>query len=281
MRIAFTIKRWLEREEFETLSLIADYIGRDRYGSKFVINPNKIKKSNLSFNEIIEILSDVGVSLSELEKEYIKKIVMERDKVTFQWLGSMVIMKPSRYLGEVFNEIREYVTYDRSKKIFIVKPLYFFNLKEKLKTLGFNIVDETGLREEMKLPFKVSFTGTLRDYQSEALKKWAENRYRGVIALPTGAGKTIIALAAIAELNERTLIVVYTKEQMFQWQDKILEFLDIPSSYVGLYYGDEKRIAPITISTYQTAYRHIHTLSRHYTLLVICLLYTSPSPRDS
>jgi len=269
LRVAFTVRRWLEREEFETLSLIADYVGRDRSGSKFVINPNKIKKTNFSYNEIIEILSDVGVSLTELEKEYIRKIIMERDKVILEWLGSMIIMRPSRYLGELFNEIREYVTYDRSKKLFIVRPLYFFQLKRKLETLGFNIIDETGLKEEMKLPFKVSFTGTLRDYQIEALKKWTENNYRGVIALPTGAGKTVIALAAIAELNERTLIVVYTKEQMFQWQDKILEFLDIPSSYVGLYYGDEKRIAPITISTYQTAYRHIHTLSRHYTLLVI------------
>lgn len=269
MRITFIIKRWLSREEFETLSLIADYTGRDRLGSKFIINPSKIMKSNFSFNEIVEILSDVGVRLSEVEKEYIRNLIRERDKVVFQWLGSMIIMKPNRFLGEVLDEIRDYVTYDKGRRLFIVKPLYFFQLKEKLQTLGFNVIDETGLKNEMKIPFKISFKGSLRDYQSEALRKWIENRYRGVIALPTGSGKTVIALAAIGELNERTLIVVYTKEQMFQWQDKVVEFLDIPSSYIGLYYGDEKRIAPITISTYQTAYRHIHVLSKHFTLLIV------------
>jgi len=269
LKITFIIRRWLSREEFETLSLIADYTGRDRLGSKFVINPSKIMKSDLSFNEVIEILSDIGVRLGDVEKEYIRNLIRERDKIVLQWLGSMIIMKPNRFLGEVLDEIRDYVTYDKSKRLFIVKPLYFFQLKEKLQTLGFNVIDETNLKSEMKLPFKVSFKGSLRDYQSEALKKWIENKYRGVIALPTGSGKTVIALAAIGELNERTLIVVYTREQMFQWQDKIVEFLDIPSSYIGLYYGDEKRIAPITISTYQTAYRHIHVLSKHFTLLIV------------
>src|SRR5512139_1562565 len=47
-------------------------------------------------------------------------------------------------------------------------------------------------------------------YQREALDAWAAHRFRGVVVLPTGAGKTYVATMAIAGRKRSTLVVVPT-----------------------------------------------------------------------
>ncbi len=51
----------------------------------------------------------------------------------------------------------------------------------------------------------------LRWYQREALERWDAANHRGVVALPTGSGKTVVALAAIAKLAVATLVLVPTR----------------------------------------------------------------------
>ena len=51
---------------------------------------------------------------------------------------------------------------------------------------------------------------TPRPYQEEAIAAWARHDGRGVVVLPTGAGKTVVALAIAARLGLRTLVVVPT-----------------------------------------------------------------------
>jgi superfamily II DNA or RNA helicase len=57
---------------------------------------------------------------------------------------------------------------------------------------------------------KITTNLKLRDYQEEALQKLYDQGSRGTIILPTGAGKTIVALKAIEKLNVSTLMVVPT-----------------------------------------------------------------------
>jgi SNF2 family DNA or RNA helicase len=58
----------------------------------------------------------------------------------------------------------------------------------------------------------------LRDYQEEAFTAWLEAERRGVIVLPTGAGKTVVAMAAIAHVNAPALVIVPTIDLMEQWR---------------------------------------------------------------
>jgi len=114
----------------------------------------------------------------------------------------------------------------------------------------------------------------LRDYQREALQAWMRER-RGVIVLPTGAGKTMVALAAIAELACPTLIVVPTLELMDQWEESVRRHLGIAP---GRYGGGEKEIRCVTISTYDSAYINAEQLGDKFVLIVFDEVHHLPSP---
>ncbi|MEM2579610.1 MAG: DEAD/DEAH box helicase, partial [Desulfurococcaceae archaeon] len=152
---------------------------------------------------------------------------------------------------------------------YYVRPYKLMDLKELVVSRGYSIIDLEGLTVEKDLGVKLEFSGELRPYQREALDKWIENKFKGIIALPTGSGKTIVALAALAQASKRALIVTFTKEQMFQWKDMIAKFLNISRGYVGLFYGEDKSISQITISTYQSAYKNINVLGKYFSLLIV------------
>src|SRR5581483_2871403 len=61
----------------------------------------------------------------------------------------------------------------------------------------------------------------LRAYQSAALAAWELADRRGVLVLPTGSGKTRVALQAIAALGEPTLVLVPTRVLLAQWVREI------------------------------------------------------------
>ncbi len=92
-----------------------------------------------------------------------------------------------------------------------------------------------------------------RTYQAEALDSWVRQDGRGVVILPTGAGKTVVALMALARLKLRTLIVVPTIELLYQWRDAVVERLGLPRKVVGVVGDGHKEWRPITVITYASA----------------------------
>ena len=92
-----------------------------------------------------------------------------------------------------------------------------------------------------------------RSYQTASIEQWMEHDGRGVVVLPTGAGKTVVAMMAISKLKLRTLIVVPTIELLYQWHDAVIERLQIPKKYVGVVGDGLKQWRPITVITYASA----------------------------
>ena len=60
----------------------------------------------------------------------------------------------------------------------------------------------------------------LRDYQMKAVMDIKTNE-GGTICLPTGAGKTLIMLRLAYEYNLPFIVIVHTKELMYQWEKNI------------------------------------------------------------
>jgi len=114
----------------------------------------------------------------------------------------------------------------------------------------------------------------LRDYQIEAVKRWMTEK-RGVIVLPTGAGKTYIALSIIANLSVSTLIVVPTLALVEQWLEKLTIFFD--KRYVGEFTGRKKELKPITVTTYDSAYINAEELGDKFLLLVFDEVHHLPA----
>ena len=92
-----------------------------------------------------------------------------------------------------------------------------------------------------------------RSYQSEAIAQWIEHEGRGVVVLPTGAGKTVVALMAIERTKLQTLVVVPTIELLYQWRDAIVERLQVAPAKVGVVGDGRKEWRPITVITYASA----------------------------
>ena len=107
----------------------------------------------------------------------------------------------------------------------------------------------------------------LRPYQLQALACWNALSRRGVVVLPTGAGKTRVALAAIAETGLPTAVLCPTKVLAAAWVDELARHF--PDERIGLVGDGQRSIERITVLTFESAYRHMDTIGDRFGLLVV------------
>jgi superfamily II DNA or RNA helicase len=93
-----------------------------------------------------------------------------------------------------------------------------------------------------------------RSYQLEALNAWQTKGSKGVVVLPTGSGKTILAILCIEQTKRPTLVHVPTIDLMHQWYAVLKDSFGIN---IGLLGGGENVIHPITVATYDSALLHV------------------------
>jgi len=104
----------------------------------------------------------------------------------------------------------------------------------------------------------------LRGYQREALDAWLEER-RGVVELPTGSGKTVVALAAIERVGAPALVVVPTVDLLAQWREELTREFGADVGQLG---GGTQRLADLTVATYDSAYLRAEELGDRFGLVV-------------
>jgi superfamily II DNA or RNA helicase len=107
---------------------------------------------------------------------------------------------------------------------------------------------------------------SLRWYQQRAIAAWRAAGERGVIALPTGSGKTVVALGAIAALGVAALVIVPTRVLLDQWARAIAAAW--PHDVGRLGDGDHV-VAPITVATYASALVHAPRIGDRFGLVVV------------
>ena len=108
---------------------------------------------------------------------------------------------------------------------------------------------------------------TPREYQREAVDRWASAGSRGTVVLPTGAGKTLVALLAIDRLRQGACIVAPTRALVAQWFTQLADAFG--AERVGAWYGDEKEIRPLTVTTYHSAFALLERWGEQFPLLVL------------
>jgi superfamily II DNA or RNA helicase len=118
----------------------------------------------------------------------------------------------------------------------------------------------------------------LRQYQKDALDAWLDAGKRGVIVLPTGAGKTYVALEAVKRMNVATLVVVPTLDLLDQWKQQLTTLFGLD---VGIYGGGEKRLEPLTVSTYDSAFIRAEKLGDKFMFIIFDEVHHLPAPSYS
>jgi len=262
----FRICSWISRGDFERIKRFADYLGRQRGCSMFTLKHGILSSPRL--HEIVGFLERLGAEFDNETKSYLEELIEKNTTIYVELSREGFVLRSQMYLADLLTEHRRLgrVRYSREKGGFLVKPFALVDVVKDITSRGYRVVDRSGLLETGSID--VDFVGELRPYQQEAIEAWQSNNGRGLVVLPTGAGKTIVALAAISILKVPTLIVVYTKEQLNEWMEKIGRFLR-GSFTVGAFYSERKDIKDITVATYQSAYRNIERLWNKFSLLII------------
>ena len=144
------------------------------------------------------------------------------------------------------------------------------HIKQALIHIGFPAEDLAGYTHGSPLPMKLRpFTVEGKPFEPRAYQYGASAAFyaggapsggSGVIVLPCGAGKTIVGLVTMADIQRATLILSPNTIAVRQWIQEIIDKTDVPPEMIGEYTGDRKEICPITVSTYQIlTYRRPHT----------------------
>jgi len=151
-------------------------------------------------------------------------------------------------------------------------------VKRILYDAGYPVRDERDLDSGEPLPLELELE--LRDYQQGWVSRFLETK-SGVLVGPPGSGKTITALAILAEIEGETLILVPGRELAGQWREELLAHTTLTPDQIGEYHGGEKNVRPVTIATYQTAGMDRHRQlfdSREWGLIIYDEVHHIPAP---
>ena len=257
-------------EARDLLALFAELEKSPDYLHTYRITPISIWNAaaiGLSAERIAQILDDL--SCVPVPRNVLQEV---RD-----WIGRYGLLRIERVEGQ--DERFELVTSDPSalqdvlgheaiRKLVVrengrvfLTPMSRGTIKQALIKIGYPVDDRGGYLVGDKLAIELrkdSRTGRpfgLRAYQSNAAKAFHAGGSvaggNGVIVLPCGAGKTVVALGVMSLVGEKTLVLTTNTVAVRQWREELLDKTSLRPDQVGEYTGDEKSVCPVTISTYQ------------------------------
>lgn len=157
--------------------------------------------------------------------------------------------------------VRPFLLEDRGAAGLVVHPERRGHVKQAMIRAGYPVEDVAGY--VTGAPLEVALRAVdgcgapfaLRTYQQAAVHAFHQGGSllggSGVIVLPCGAGKTVVAMGAMATLQTQTLILSTNITAVRQWIAELLDKTTLPLEAIGEYSGEVKTIRPVTVSTYQ------------------------------
>src|SRR5262245_50456022 len=134
---------------------------------------------------------------------------------------------------------------------------------------------EDAARSYQPTPWKAKSERTPFPHQTEAVEAWWRERGQGLVVLPTGTGKTFVAILAIERAGRPAIVVTPTIDLLNQWYGELVAAFGEP---IGLIGGGHYDLQPITVSTYDSAYLYVERWGNRYGLLVFDECHHLPGP---
>lgn len=178
-------------------------------------------------------------------------------------------VKYGRWVGK---KLKKVLHFYKTKDDTITFPRGFANqaiLMCRKHNLAVEIID----KRKQQQPVDLIFNGSLRPYQKKACDDILKREF-GVLEAATGSGKTVMAAYAIAGRKQPTLILIHTKELLYQWRDRIQTFLDVEPALIG---DSSYEIGPVTVGLIHTVRKRLTELPRHFGHIVVDEAHRTPS----
>jgi superfamily II DNA or RNA helicase len=168
------------------------------------------------------------------------------------------------------------LTWDKRSGVFRAPALCYAEVVLGLRKLALAYEDRA--RAYPELSHGLVLRREPRPFQLEALAAWEKARGRGVVVLPTGAGKSHVAMMAIDARRRSALVVAPTLDLVRQWYDLLrLSF----GTEVGVVGGGSHDVRPLTVTTYDSACLHMEHFGARFGLIVFDECHHLPGPSYS
>ena len=155
------------------------------------------------------------------------------------------------------------VLWDTRVSAFRAPASLYREIVRSLKAKNFEVQDQVRHSWGEAVNYSVP---ELRPYQEAALNAWKEAKGKGVVVLPTGSGKTVIGIAAIALTKRPAIVLVPTRILLEQWRERLREQFRMP---IGILGDGKHELAPVMVTTFESAYRYMNWIGNRFQLLIV------------
>lgn len=157
-----------------------------------------------------------GILKANLSDQELKEI---REELTVKPFSPFELTPTNTYDDDYEHDDKQFQVFrESSNKIYVPR------------SYGLRKFGEAKHRFEAPSHIQPVFKGTLRDYQQAPARAYLECardelKNSGIINIPPGFGKTVIALYIISQMKVKTLIVVHKDFLLSQWKERIQQYL--------------------------------------------------------
>lgn len=149
-----------------------------------------------------------------------------------------------------------------------VDAVWYWRIRESFQQVGRDCDDQVQAWEAINWTY-INMP-TLRDEQRTAVSRWFTGGEgfpprQGVIVMPTGTGKTIVAVEIARRLKVACLIVAPVRDLMYQWHRNLKDRLGYDAGVIG---DNTFNVKPVSVTTYDSAAIHMERLGDRFGLIV-------------
>ncbi len=152
--------------------------------------------------------------------------------------------------------------YDERVFAYRCDAIHYSTICETAIQAGFQLTDNVAKWKRVLWP-EPALPEPRRE-QKEAYHAWMATK-RGFIVMPTGTGKTEVAVAIMRDTGVSTLIAAPVRDLMYQWQRRILGSLGCDAGIIG---DNIFTVRPVSVTTYDSACIHMETLGALFKLII-------------
>ncbi len=173
--------------------------------------------------------------------------------------GTLIISGSPGALNLLLDDIQ----FDARIKSWRASAYRYEAIMRKLYAAGIPVTDKA--RDYSELPLTFHSSCPPMKHQTTALKRWLEAKCRGMVVMPTGSGKTFLAMMAMTAVKRPTLVIVPTIDLMQQWASSLGKNFELE---VGMLGGGSHNIREITVSTYDSAVLYMNKIGNRFGLVI-------------